>query len=168
MWDEAYASVCRHHPGVAAWDRMRRGHFDDVFRAWPVETSAVVPVTDLGQWYRDMTPCWMMAEPPRRRRLVLRVHRWIAERFLEPMARGEEPFVADLEREDALAATLARLVPPCKLHAWRPWILLVLTDLRLALAPRPTRRDETWARRLFLIPYSIPVRRDVTRLEDVG
>ena len=43
------------------------------------------PVAGLGRWYRQMTPSWMSAEPPARRRLILRTHRWIAE----PLPRRE-------------------------------------------------------------------------------
>ena len=43
--------------------------------------------------------------------------------------------------------------------------VLTLADLRLALVQPPTVRDEAWARHLFLIPYSIPLRRDVARME---
>ncbi|PYM96359.1 MAG: hypothetical protein DME04_02135 [Candidatus Rokuibacteriota bacterium] len=119
----------------------------------------------LGRWYRDMTTCWMTVEPLRRRRLVLRIHRWIAERVLAPIARGEDPVVADLEADGALTATLIYMIPPRKLDAWRFWIFLALADLRLALAQPPMLRDEAWARRLFLIPYSIPLRRGVGRMQ---
>jgi hypothetical protein len=113
---------------------------------------------DFGQWYRDMTPCWMTAEPFRRRRLILRTHRWIAERVLEPLAHGEEPFVIDLEAHGALAQSLIRSIPPPELESWQFWVRLVLADLRQALASTASPRNEKWVRWLFLIPYSIPVR----------
>jgi hypothetical protein len=113
--------------------------------------------SDLGQWYRDMTPCWMTAEPFRRRRLILRTHRWIAERVLEPLAHGEEPFVVDLEDHGVLAQSLARTIPPPELEAWQPWVCLALADLRQALTRTASPRSEEWRRWLFLIPYSIPV-----------
>ena len=113
---------------------------------------------DFGQWYRDMTPCWMTAEPFRRRRLILRTHRWIAERVLEPLAHGDEPFVVDLEAQGVLARSLARTIPPLELETWQPWVHLALADLRQALASTPSPRSEEWMRWLFLIPYSIPVR----------
>lgn len=118
---------------------------------------------DFGQWYRDMTPCWMTAEPFRRRRLILRTHRWIAERVLEPLAHGEEPFVVDLEAQGALAQSLVGTIPPPELEAWQPWVRLTLADLRQALASTPSPRSEEWVRWLFLIPYSIPVRRRAAR-----
>ncbi len=112
---------------------------------------------DVGRWYRDMTPCWMTAEPFRRRRLILRTHRWIAERVLEPLAHGQEPFVVDLEAHGVLAQSLTRTIPPPELEAWQPWVRLALADLRQALASTPSPRSEKWVRWLFLIPYSIPV-----------
>lgn len=105
-----------------------------------------------------MTPCWMTAEPFRRRHLILRTHRWIAERVLEPLAHGEEPFVVDLEAHGLLARSLARAIPPPELEAWKPWVRLALADLRQALAPTRSQHNEEWLRWLFLIPYSIPVR----------
>jgi hypothetical protein len=96
---------------------------------------------DLGRWYRDMTPCWMTAEPFRRRRLILRTHRRIAERVLEPLAHGEEPFRRPRSKRGS------------------PGFAVALADLRQALASTPPPRNEVWMRWLFLIPYSIPVRR---------
>jgi hypothetical protein len=129
------------------------------------DAGATSPAIGVARWYRDMTTCWMSAEPLRRRRLVLRVHRWIADRVLVPMARGEEPAVADLDLDGVLALTLMSMIPPRRLGAWRGWIVLTLADLRQALARPRTLRDEAWARHLFLIPYSIPLRRDVARIE---
>ncbi len=130
-----------------------------------LDAGVSAPTIELERWYRDMTMCWMTAEPLRRRRLVLRVHRWIADRVLAPMARGQEPAVADLDSDGVLALTLMSMIPPRRLGAWRSWITLTLADLRLALAQPPSIRDEAWARHLFLIPYSIPLRRDVARME---
>jgi hypothetical protein len=130
-----------------------------------LDAGVSAPTIELGRWYRDMTTCWMTAEPLRRRRLVLRVHRWIADRVLAPMARGQEPQVADLDIDGVLVLTLLSMIPPRRLGDWRGWITLTLADLRLALAQPPSIRDEAWARHLFLIPYSIPLRRDVARRE---
>ncbi len=130
-----------------------------------LDAGVAAPAIGVARWYRDMTTCWMSAEPLRRRRLVLRVHRWIADRVLAPMARGQEPEIADLAVDGVLAMTLTAMIPPRRLGAWRGWISLTLSDLRLALAQPPGVRDEAWARHLFLIPYSIPLRRDVARIE---
>ena len=130
-----------------------------------LDAGAAQPASGIERWYRDMTRSWMTAEPLCRRRLVLRVHRWIADRVLLPVARGQEPDVSELEIDGPLAAALASLIPASRRGAWRGWIALTLSDLRLALAQPATIRDETWMRHLFLIPYSIPLRRDVARME---
>lgn len=111
----------------------------------------------LTEWYRDMAPCWLGVEPPLRRQLVLRTHRWIVGRILGPAARGRHPSMDDVRPDGALPAVLARVVPPGELAVWRPWIWLVVADLRRALGWPVARRDEAWVRWLFLIPYSIPV-----------
>lgn len=114
---------------------------------------------NLLDWYRDMAPCWLRAEPAMRRRLVLRTHRWIAERVLGPLARGHEPAIGDLHPSGALAWLLVRMVPNGELATWTPWIRLVLTDLRRALSWPPGSRDAAWGRWLFLIPYGVNVGR---------
>jgi hypothetical protein len=108
-------------------------------------------------WYRDMSPCWLGVEPRERRRLILKTHRWIVDRVLAPIARGDRPRGADLAPTGRLVWSLVRLVPPGELDVWKPWIRLTLADLTRALAWPPARRTETWVRWLFFIPYSIPV-----------
>ncbi len=109
------------------------------------------------EWYRDMSPCWLRAEPRVRRRLILKTHRWIVDRVLAPIARGERPSAADLAPTGRLVWALVRVVPPGELDAWKSWIHLTLADLARALAWPPPKRTETWVRWLFFIPYSIPV-----------
>lgn len=116
---------------------------------------AISPV--LLEWYRDMSPCWLGAEPRVRRRLILKTHRWIVDRVLASIARGERPSAADLAPTGRLVWSLVRVVPPGELDVWKPWIRLTLADLTRALAWPPARRTETWVRWLFFIPYSIPV-----------
>lgn len=119
----------------------------------------------LSEWYRDMAACWLSAEPWARRQLILRMHRWVVERVLLPLSRGESPDLEDLLPESALAPdgplglALARSLPAADAGVWRPWIRLVVADLRSALAWPVEKRDGAWARWLFLIPYSIPVSR---------
>jgi hypothetical protein len=108
-------------------------------------------------WYRDLSPCWLGAEPRVRRRLILKTHQWIVERVLAPIARGERPTVADLAPNGRLVWSLVRVVPAGELDVWKPWIRLTLADLERALAWPPARRTEAWVRWLFFIPYSIPV-----------
>jgi hypothetical protein len=121
-----------------------------------------VPRRSLSGWYRLMTPTWCTAEPPIRRQLILRTHRWIVERVVRPLSRGADPWVADRRlggglAPDSLAQALARSLPPAEANAWRRWIELTVTDLDRALA-RPGRPCTSgWLRWLFLIPYSVPV-----------
>ncbi len=124
--------------------------------AGPGSDALAISSTLIG-WYRDMAPCWLDGEPPIRRRLILRTHRWIVERVLGPMARGERPTVEDLEPTGRLAWMLVRVVPHEELDAWKPWIRLTLGDLQRAMAWPAARRNEAWVRWLFVIPYSIPV-----------
>ncbi len=123
--------------------------------AGPVPELPVAPT--LLQWYRDMSPCWLGAEPRVRRRLILKTHRWIVERVLAPIARGDAPATDDLAPSGRLVWMLVRLVPATHFDVWRPWIRLTLADLTRALSWPPARRTDAWIRWLFVIPYSIPV-----------
>ncbi len=109
------------------------------------------------RWYRSMAACWLAVEPPVRRRLMLATHHWIVDAVMVPLSRGEEPRVDELVAGGALHAMLARTVPDGELSQWRFWVWLAVHDLRRALAWSPERRSDSWARWLFLIPYSIPV-----------
>ncbi len=128
----------------------------------------------LSEWYRDMTPSWLAIEPPIRRLLVLRTHRWIVERVLLPLARRDGPPTDDLVPDRALAPdgplaqALLQAVPAPAVEAWRPWVRLVVADLRAALAWPARRRDTSWVRWLFLIPYSVPVSRPLLPEGDRG
>lgn len=122
--------------------------------ATPAEV--VIPPTLLS-WYRDMSGCWLGAEPRTRRRLILKTHRWIVDRVLAPVARGERPAMADLTPSGRLVWMLMRVVPGDQFDVWKPWIRLTPADLTRALAWPLARRDDTWVRWLFVIPYSIPV-----------
>lgn len=113
---------------------------------------------ELTQWYRDMAPTWLSARPLLRRLLILRTHRWIIERIIEPVSRDESLSVTDLRPHDTLEAALAEVIPAGALAEWRSWIRLVVSALGHALARPVAGRDDTWVRRLFLIPYRIPVR----------
>lgn len=134
-----------------------------------VEDPAELPVAGLCHWYQDMAPVWLSAQPLTRRRLVLRVHRWIADEILAPMSRGEPPSAGDLRPGGRFGWTLFRTVPRCEAALWDGWIRLALVDLQHALAWPPPRRSEVWLRWLFLIPYSLPVpRRSAALLESDG
>lgn len=128
-------------------------------RAVPFAPGDAVVRSTLIEWYRDMASAWLAVEPPLRRRLILRTHRWIVGRVLGPLARGSTPSVEELRPDGTLAWMLTRVIPPAEVAAWQPWIRLVLVDLQRALRWPAARRNEAWARWLFLIPYSIPVNR---------
>ncbi len=130
----------------------RRGGGENALRA-----AALTIGPTIFDWYRDMAPCWLAAEPPLRRRLILRTHHWIVERVLMPIAQGEHPVAADLGPTGRLVWRLIRVIPPGELNQWRTWIRLTLGDLQRALAWPPGQRTEAWVRWLFDIPYSIPV-----------
>jgi len=123
---------------------------------WRLDSETLALSPTLLRWYRDMVPCFLEAEPPVRRRLILRTHRWIVERVLAPMARGQHAGAEELGPRGRLAWILVRVVPRGDLDAWTPWIRLVLGDLQRALTWPAGRRTEAWARWLFAIPYSIP------------
>ncbi len=108
-------------------------------------------------WYRDMTASWLAVEPPLRRQLILCAHRWVVERVLIPMSRGELPATDDLQPTGRLSWMLVRTIPVEELELWKPWIRLVRADLQRALSWAPSKRSESWIRWLFLIPYSLPM-----------
>ena len=58
----------------------------------------------------------------------------------------------------SLATALGELLTGSEAAAWRPWIRLVLHDLRRAFRDSSSRRTEAWWRWLFLIPYGVPHR----------
>lgn len=148
-------------------DPERREQLTDIARARVDDGASSAPPRPPGlrvpvrpsfiEWYRDMAPCWLGASPYTRRRLILRVHRWIVERALAPLSRGEAPHLADLRPGGRLELMLMCFIPPAEARVWKAWIRLVLADLSRALSWPAGRRGEAWIRWLFLIPYSIPV-----------
>jgi hypothetical protein len=118
-------------------------------------TRLPMPMT---RWYSDMASCWLTIEPLVRRRLTLRAHQWLAKSVFTD--HGIRPDVlADLGPGGRLASALTEQVPAAELERWRPWIQLVLLDLRRALRWPPAHRTAAWCRWLFLIPYGAPVPR---------
>ena len=112
----------------------------------------------LTRWYRSMASCLLGAEPAIRRRLILRSHQWLAECVFSP--HGIRPDAVDsLGPGSPLASALAEMIPATERAVWRPWIRLVLRDLRRALHWPPSRQTDAWCRCLFLIPYSVPAPR---------
>jgi hypothetical protein len=132
---------------------------DDVMAARSRPPEPRVPVrTRFIDWYRDMAPSWLAATPHARRRLLLCTHRWVVERVLAPLSRGEAAYVGDLRRGGRLEWMLVRAIRPDEVPAWTSWIDLVRGDLERALSWPSGRRNDAWIRWLFLIPYSIPLR----------
>jgi hypothetical protein len=120
------------------------------------ETGAICGET-LVTWYQDMAPCWLAVEPSIRRELMLRAHYWIAQHAPWHPSSGPSTVRAAHELASRLGTALLPTLPPAELERWQPWVRLVVTDLQRALCWPVARRDEAWARWLFLIPYSIPV-----------
>jgi hypothetical protein len=140
-------------------DEIRHAQLVASICAWLTDGGPITPpVAGLGRWYRQMTPSWMSAEPPPRRRLILRTHRWIAERVLEPLSQDEEPALEDLEADGLLTELLNDAIAPGAREPWQPWVDLVRARLRRALAWPGAQRNDVWVRWLFLIPYSVPAR----------
>lgn len=112
--------------------------------------------SDLGAWYRAMTPLWSAVRPPVRRRLLLRTHRWIIERVLAPFALGAPACVEDLRPGGLLTTALIDVLPPSAVDPWLPWIHLIVADLARSLAQlQEERADMRW---LFLVPRNVLVR----------
>lgn len=122
------------------------------------EIRCALAHTPLGGWYQDMAQCWLGTEPPLRRQLILQTHWWITKRALPPARRGGRVPVEELRPDGALASQLTEVFRSAEAGIWRSWVRLVLTDLRWALTGPFEKRDEAWARWLFLIPYSNPAR----------
>jgi hypothetical protein len=140
-------------------DEIRHAQLVASICAWLTDGGPITPpVAGLGRWYRQMTPNWMSVEPTARRRLILRTHRWIAERVLEPLSQDEEPVRDDLEADGLLADWLTDAVTSGDREAWQPWVHLVRARLQRALAWPGAQRNDVWVRWLFLIPYSVPAR----------
>jgi hypothetical protein len=140
-------------------DEIRHAELVASICAWLTDGGPITPpVAGLGRWYRRMTPSWMSVEPLARRRLILRTHRWIAERVLEPLSQDEEPARDDLEADGLLASWLSDAVPSGERESWQPWVDVVRARLRRALAWPGAQRNDVWVRWLFLIPYGVPAR----------
>jgi hypothetical protein len=140
-------------------DEIRHAQLVASICAWLTDGGPITPpVAGLGRWYRQMTRSWMSAEPPARRRLILRTHRWIAERVLEPLSQDGEPALEDLEADGLLTELLTDAITPGERAAWQPWVHRVRARLRRALAWPGAQRNDVWVRWLFLIPYSVPAR----------
>ncbi len=111
--------------------------------------------TGLAEWYLELAPCWLNAEPALRCRLILEIHGWIAERVFGRADPTLSAALGDLGPGGVLARRLTALIPAPQRDGWRDWVGLALRDLRRALLRPPDERDEAWAHVLFLIPYNL-------------
>lgn len=110
----------------------------------------------LWRWYGEMARTWLSVTPVVRRHLMLAIHLWITAHVVGNGRVSPRPVVAsDLADDGPLARSLMDRIPDDEREEWRPWIRLVLADLRQALLHHPGARNEMWVRWLFLIPYSI-------------
>jgi len=119
-------------------------------------TAPGKPLSNLMWWYVGLNPRWIGAEPRLRCQLLLRTHEWIVDRVLAPGV-SLPAAIADLHPDGALARELIELVPPDEAEGWLQFIQIVVATLRHALVQPVTRRDEAWARWLFLIPYAVQI-----------
>jgi hypothetical protein len=114
----------------------------------------------LQAWYDAMAPSWLGVEPLLRRALVLKTHRWIAERILIPAADGRTTPFEISQGISELGTALEEMIPPDDRAVWSAWVGLVVGDLERAMR-RPTDDwNQAWARWLLLIAYSVPVPRE--------
>jgi hypothetical protein len=141
---------------LAARTRLRRRPPARADRLRPLFTDSAEDLRALRCWYEAMAPSWLSIQPALRRALVLRTHRWIAERLLAPTSDGYAAEQEDLGVGGRLWETLTTLIPADDRTAWRPWLRLVISDIEGALRRPIEKWDQTWVRWLLLIPYSIP------------
>jgi hypothetical protein len=114
----------------------------------------------LESWYDAMAPSWLSIEPLLRRALVLKTHRWIAERILIPAADGRTPALEIRETIAGLGSALIEMIPPDDRAAWSTWVGLVVGDLERAMRRPSVDWNQAWARWLLLIAYSVPIARE--------
>lgn len=121
--------------------------------------------TGLAEWYLALASCWLDAEPPLRRRLILEAHAWIAERVFEPVPAWRHA-LDELGAGGALERRLLALIPPNEMDTWSDWPARVAMELRRALERPPAQRNDAWAHSLFLIPYGLRVTRTTRKPTD--
>jgi hypothetical protein len=110
---------------------------------------------NVARWYGEMTPYWTTLAPSVRKRLVLRVHQWIAETaFIEGVLRAD--VMDDLGPGGVLTLALTEVIPLSERERWRPWVRATLRDLRRTLGSPPGLQTEAWWRQLFLGSCNTP------------
>src|SRR5882724_6448601 len=150
----------------AADERYLAGQIQLRRRATPRTVGLPPPFATSGDlhglqsWYDAMAPSWLSIEPLLRRALVLKTHRWIAERILIPAADGRTTGLEIRETIAALGETLIELIPPDDRETWSVWVGLVVGDLERAMRRPSVDWNQAWARWLLLIAYSVPIPRE--------
>ena len=142
------------------------GHAQSMYSDDPIRQDRTVTLEGPGEatsrvqenvacWYGTMTPYWTTLHPPLRKRLVLRVHHWIAETaFVDGVLRAD--VLDDLGPGGQLTLALIGVIPAAERERWRPWVRGTLRELRRCLGSPPALQTEAWWRRLFLGPSSTP------------
>jgi len=110
---------------------------------------------NVARWYGHMTPYWTTLAPSLRKRLVLRVHQWIAETaFIEGVLRDD--VMDDLGPGGMLTRALTDVIPLSDRERWRPWVRGTLRDLRRTLGSPAAMQTEAWWQQLFLGACNTP------------
>jgi hypothetical protein len=103
------------------------------------------------EWYGARAGEWLRAEPATRRQLILGAQRWIARHVLTGESNPAGEGLDDRARA-ALVSHLNAALPAAEQATWRRWIMRLVASLDRALRCPSHRRDEAWARWLFMIP----------------
>jgi hypothetical protein len=119
-------------------------------RPAPVDVPALRRLRVL-EWYGARAGEWLGAEPTTRRHLILGAQRWIARHVLAGEGTPSIEGLDDSVRA-ALVADLNGALTAAERATWRRWILELVASLDRALRCPSHRRDEAWARWLFMIP----------------
>lgn len=76
---------------------------------------------------------------------------------LVPAADGHFVTAATVDVDTSLRVSLEEVLPPAERAAWRPWISLVVVDLRRALRRPASAWNSGWVRWLLAIPIIVAV-----------
>jgi hypothetical protein len=149
---ERYAADARY---LASQTQSRRRAASRPLAAPPYAASK--ELHGLQSWYDAMAPSWLGMQPPLRRAMVLKTHRWIAEHILIPAADGRTSAFEIRQTITRLGFALIEMIPPDDRAVWSVWVGLVVGDLERAMSRPSADWNQAWARWLLLIAYSVPV-----------
>jgi len=128
--------------------------------AGPPPFATAAELHGLQAWYDAMAPSWLGMQPLLRRALVLKAHRWIAEHILIPAADGRTEPHEIRQTITRLGFALIEMIPPDDRAVWSVWVGLVVADLERAIRRPSSEWNQSWARWLLLIAYSVPIPRE--------